>query len=371
MSAPNPLPLFLSTLPGLEPLLKEEVADLGYPSAKVVRGGVALDGSWKDVWHLNLMCRGATRVLVRIGTFRAIHLAQLDKRARALPWADFLKPGTPVKGEATCRKSKIYHSGAAAERVEKAARAALGPATNDAPVSLFIRLERDECTISLDSSGELLHKRGFKKAVGKAPLRETQAALFLRACGYTGDEPVLDPMCGSATFIIEAAEIAAGLAPGRGRSFAFEQFARFDGAAWADMVRAAAPSKESFGGPFIGFDQDAGAVEAAAANADRAGVSSQTTFTQQGAHRLTRPDGPPGLVMVNPPYGARIGDISGLRTIYRTLGMRLKTEFSGWRVGLVTSEGTLAKATGLPFLPPGPPVPHGSLKIRLFKTGVL
>ena len=205
------LDIFLAVQPGLEALLAEEASALGFAPARVTGGGVEITGGWPEVWRANLCLRGASRVLVRVGSFRAQHLSQLDKLSRKLPWGDFLQEDVPVKVEATSSRSKLYHTGAIAERV---ARASGDPSGQEDAVRIFVRIDRDVCTVSVDTSGELLHRRGFKQAVGKAPLRETQAALFLRACGYDGQETVVDPMCGSGTFPIEAAEWAAGLMPG-------------------------------------------------------------------------------------------------------------------------------------------------------------
>lgn len=353
----------MATLPGLEPLLKAEMAEIGFTELKAVAGGVEMAGGWPDVWRANLRLRGASRVLVRLGSFRAAHLSELDKKARRLPWGDVLALGMALKVEASCKRSKIYHTGAVAERV---IRAAGGEAGEGADITLFVRIENNSCTVSIDTSGELLHKRGFKQAVSKAPLRETQAALFLRACGYQGTEPVLDPMCGSGTFPIEAAEWAAGLAPGRARGFSFEALKSFDPEAWAALKEEVTPRATT--PRFYARDHDEGAIRRAEENAMRARVDHLISFRAQAIHQVEVPDGPPGLVMVNPPYGARIGDKGSLRSLYQTLGCLLKERAQGWRVGLVTSEAELARATGLPFQPPGPIVPHGALKIRLYQT---
>lgn len=364
------LDIFLTAPPGLEPVLRDEAVEAGFTDPQPVAGGVTVRGGWPEVWRANLVLRGTSRVLVRMGTFPALHLAQLDKRARRMAWDAVLGPDVPVRVEASCRGSKIYHSGAAAERVGKAITAGAGAAIDvNAPVKLLIRIQNNQCTISLDTSGELLHKRGFKQAVGPAPLRETLAALFLRACGYRGTEPVIDPMCGSGTFILEAAEIALGLHPGRARSFAFEQLATFDAAQWARMQDLSPKDPPAF--RFIGSDRDEGAVAMARDNAARAGLASVTAFHQHTVSDLQRPDGPPGLVMVNPPYGARLGDANALKALYAALGRILRERFVGWRVGLVTSDNALAKATALPFRAPGSPVPHGDLRIRLFQTDAL
>ncbi|WP_299130245.1 class I SAM-dependent RNA methyltransferase [uncultured Amaricoccus sp.] len=369
----DPFEIFLAGPPGLEPVLADEARAAGFPSPKGVPGGVTFRGGWPDVWRANLSLRGPSRVLARIGGFRVLHLAQLDKRARKFAWAEFLRPDVPVRVEVTSHASRVYHEGAARQRIATAIRETLGAPVVDGTVedavTLRARIERDMCEFSLDTSGELLHRRGHKQAVNAAPMRETLAALLLRACGYAGVEPVLDPMCGSGTFVIEAAEIAAGLAPGRSRGFAFERLATFDAAAWADLragaVRVATPLR------FRGADRDAGAIAMSRANAARAGVSDLTDFTEAPISALRRPDGPPGLVMVNPPYGTRLGDPKALIPLYATLGETLRAGFTGWRVGLVTTEAALAQATALPFLPTGAPIPHGGLRIRLFRTEAL
>lgn len=361
------LDIFLAGPPGLEPLLREEAEEKGFAVKSTVAGGVMISGGWPDVWRANLCLRGASRVLVRIGEMRVMHLAQLDKRARRLPWSDFLRRDVPLHVEATTKRSRIYHSGAAVERVATAIQETMGaPMAADANTRIFVRIENDLCTVSVDTSGDLLHKRGFKQAVGKAPMRETLAAVFLRACGYNGTETVLDPMCGSGTFLIEAAEIASGLAPGRARRFAFEQLAGFDEKSWAAMRADVKPQDVSV--RFFGRDRDAGAIDMSRTNADRAGVSALIDFQEKAISKLTPPDSPAGLIIVNPPYGDRIGDTNRLRDLYAAFGQVMREQFSGWRVGLITSDRKLATATGLAFKPPGPPVPHGPLKIRLYQT---
>ncbi|MCE8007404.1 class I SAM-dependent RNA methyltransferase [Aestuariivita sp.] len=367
MSLSDPFDIFLTAPPGLEEVLQAEVTQAGFADPVVSPGGVTIRGGWPEVWRANLVLRGAGRVLARFGGFPVFHLAQLDKRARKFGWGEVLRPEVPVRVEVTCKRSKIYHAGAARQRIETALSESFGAQiAQDAPLRIKARIEDNYCTFSVDTSGESLHKRGHKEAVGKAPMRETLAALFLRQCGYVGDEPVVDPMCGSGTFVIEAAEIAQGLYPGRSRGFAFEQLARFDPDRWQDMRQADVPSVTAL--RFCGFDRDQGAIGMSAANADRAGIGHLCRFTCQPISALTRPDGPPGLVIVNPPYGARIGNKKLLYGLYGALGDVLKSRFSGWRAGVVTSEAGLARATGLQFKPPGPPVPLGGLKIRLFQT---
>lgn len=359
--------IFLATAPGLESLLYDEVRSKGFKGAKAIPGGVTIRGGWPEVWRANLWIRGASRVLARIASFQVLHLSQLDKQARDVAWRSILNPGTPFRVEATCSKSRIYHSDAAAERIEKAIAETLkAPHVPDAEITVMARIERDICTISIDTSGELLHKRGYKQSVNKAPMRENMAALFLQQCGYNGTEPVFDPMCGSGTFVIEAAEIAARLNPGRARHFAFEKFVNFDPAAWEKMRSVERESSPAF--HCYGSDRDEGAVKMSAENAQRAGVSALTEFKQQTISDMTPPATTPGLVIVNPPYGTRIGDKKKLMPFYQTLGEVLRTRFSGWRVGIIATDAVLAKAAGLSFLPTTAPVQHGGLRVTLFRT---
>lgn len=367
MSTDSDFEIFIVTSPGLESVLCAEAREKGFREPTPVKGGVTVKGGWPEVWRANLEIRGAGRVLARIGAFRAFHLAQLDKRARRFAWRETLRPDVPIRVEASCKGSRIYHAGAAAQRIERAIREELGAqASPEAEVVIKARIDDDLCTISIDTSGESLHKRSHKEAVGKAPMRETLASLFLRQCGYDGTHPVVDPMCGSGTFVIEAAEIAAGLNPGRSRRFAFEQLASFDEAAWQRLRGTGKGINSAV--RFYGSDRDAGAVSMSRANAERAGVAEMTEFRQHAISDLVPPDGPPGLVIVNPPYGARIGDKKPLYGLYHALGHTLLSRFSGWRVGLVTSDASLASTSGLPFAPPSAPVTHGGLRVMLFLT---
>lgn len=362
--------IFLTVQPGLEQALSREAQDAAFAVAGAVSGGVLLSGGWPDVWRANLCLRGAGRVLVRIAQFRALHLAQLDKRSRKVEWGSVLRPDVAVKVEATCRASRIYHNKAAAQRVARAIQDKIGaPVETKADLRVMVRIEDDLCTISLDTSGAPLHQRGLKQAVSKAPMRETLAALFLRECGYQPGEALVDPMCGSGTFVLEAAERTAGLMPGRERHFAFEHLANFDRDAWTALKANTPKATDQPIG--FGSDRDQGATRSATANADRAGISDLCQFQTAPVSEAAPPDAPPGLVLVNPPYGARIGNKKLLFGLYGALGNTLKSRFSGWRVGVVTSEAALARATGLPFKAQGPFIDHGGVKIRLYQTDPL
>jgi len=173
--------LFLACPPGLEPMLADEATELGFEGVTAVGGGVDCTGNWETLIRANLECRGATRVLLRIGSFRAFHLAQLDKRARKFDWGRWLSPETAITVEVvTGKRNKIYHQGAAKERIERAINEELGCPIKDDGLAVKVRIDDNNVIVSLDTSGEPLHKRGFKQGVGKAPLRESMAALLLR-----------------------------------------------------------------------------------------------------------------------------------------------------------------------------------------------
>jgi len=366
--------IFLATQPGLEALLLEEVIERGFQRPKATGGGVTIWGNWQDVWRANLTLRGASKVLARIGEFRAFHLAQLDKRSRKFPWGDILMPGHVVKVEVvTNRKSKIYHAGAAIERIERAIHEEFGSkiaqSMEEADIIIKARIDDNNVRLSVDTSGAGLHKRGYKQAMGKAPLRETMAALTLRGCSYNGAETVLDPMCGSGTFLIEAAQISRNIMSGRSRNFAFERLASYD----ANAVEGLKDNWNTHDSAqkFYGSDRNVNVIRFSNENAERGGVADICEFRPLPLSQIERPEGPPGLVITNPPYGARIGKKKDLFALYTTFGDVMRDRFKGWRVGMITSDTKLAEATKLPWLNTGPPIAHGGLKVRLFRTNEL
>ena len=241
MTSDGNFEIFLVAAPGLERVLFAEARAKGFPSARYVPGGVTIKGGWRDVWRANLEIRGAGRVMASLGSF-PVPAPLATGQARAplcLAQRAASRCAGPRRGFVQGIPHLPFGRRGGARRARDQPGAGL-PISPDAEVCVRVRIENDLCSIGVDTSGELLHKRGHKEAVAKAPMRETMASLFLRQCGYDGNEPVVDPMCGSGTFVIEAAEIAAGLMPGRSRRFAFEQLATFDAAAWKLMRDATA-----------------------------------------------------------------------------------------------------------------------------------
>jgi putative N6-adenine-specific DNA methylase len=211
---------------------------------------------------------------------------------------------------------------------------------------VLIRLVNNQCTISLDTSGELLHRRGYRLATAKAPLRETLACAVLTLCGWRPDQPLLDPFCGAGTFAIEAARWVLGIPPGWDRSFAFHSWPSFDQATW-EALRAGmgAARRAALPCPITCSDREPGAVRMARDNAARAGVVDLVPI-EQGDFFDLRPGAPPGLVVINAPYGHRVGH-GDLRALYRHLGDHLREHFRGWRYAVLCGNPTLARATGL------------------------
>jgi putative N6-adenine-specific DNA methylase len=368
--ATAPLSAFAITAPGLEPIAAAELDRLGI-AATIEHGGVGWTGTLESVALANLWHRTATRVVVRIAEFRARTFHELERHARKLPWERFVAPGAPVRWRVTSRKSRLYHSDAIAQRLADVAmtRGGVGPAVDrlrragpagtradddgyddddDTAGQLFVvRVVRDVCTVSVDSSGALLHRRGYRQAVAKAPLRETIAAAMLLGSEWPGAVPLIDPMCGSGTIAIEAALLARRIAPGVNRQFAFQRWPEFDSASWARIV-GEAREQQLAGAPasIKGSDRDAGAIEAARTNAERAGVADDVEFDRRAISAIEPPAGR-GWVVVNPPYGVRVAEAGAVRDLYAALGNVLRARFPGWRLALLSPSKSLEQHVGL------------------------
>jgi len=308
---------------------------------------------------------------LRLATFKARRPEDLFRHARSLPWEVWLAPGCPLEIPLSARDSWLSHQDVVAatlqDAVSKRFETLALPAANEPgpPQQLLVRIEHDQVTLSLDSSGELLHRRGYREQTGKAPLRETLAAGILLSAGYDGSEPLIDPMTGSGSFAIEAASIALDLAPGRARSFQFEHWPCFKGATWAYLRREATErARVTLAQPIVASDRSQGAMKAARANAERAGVSELVSI--EAADFFTeRPavDGP-GLVVLNPPYGRRIEAGNEPDALFRGIGDRLRTAYPGWRAAILVPEARLIGVLGLPQ-PQTLLLPHGGLKVTL------
>lgn len=325
---------FAAAAPGLEQLVAAELTGLGI-AARAEEGGAVFLGTLDAVALANLWLRTASRVIVRVAKFRAQAFHELERIARAMPWERFITPGAPVRFRVTSRKSRLYHTVAIEQRLTEAIAYRLGTssaavrATDDEEgeaaeidSQLFVvRVMHDVFTVSADSSGVLLHRRGYRKAVAKAPMRETLAAAMLMASGWDGSTPLLDPMCGSGTIPIEGAMLARRMAPGLARSFAFERWPETPLSVW-EQLREEARSRAlpRVSSIIRASDRDAGAIASARANAERADVLGDIELSVQALSMLECDHRQAWLIATNPPYGVRVGEVEALRDLYARFG---------------------------------------------------
>jgi putative N6-adenine-specific DNA methylase len=361
--------------PGLESLLALELTELGLRKPKLflansnAAGRMAFDGGMEEMMRANLLLRSADRVLVRLGSFSAADFGELERGAAKLPWEKYLVPGRTVSVKASSRKSKLYHEGGIEERVAKGAgqkvpRVAAG--RGDDAQSVVVTVENDVVTVDMDSSGEPLSRRGYRLAQGKAPMKETLAAALLIASRWDTRATLLDPLCGSGTIAIEGALMAMRFAPGGARKFAFEEWPGFDADAWRRVKAGARGTPVTPFPKILASDRDAGAIEAARANAERAGVLDRIEFSVKAVSSVTVPPGP-GWLVTNPPYGVRVSEGKDLRDLYAQFGKVARNLGRDWTTTIVTSEPVLARATGLSF-DEGLPTMNGGLDVRLYSA---
>lgn len=359
--------MFAISAPGLERILGSELDQMGVPDAEEIEGGVAFNGDLSLLYNANLSLRTASRVVVRVAEFHADSFHELERRAKRIRWDEYLSRGSRVRFRVTCRKSRLYHSDAVAERfaeaiVQQVGAVDIAPAgpessedpdhslATEAPSQLFIvRLTHDNCVVSVDSSGPLLHRRGYRLAAGKAPVRETLAAAMVIGSGWDRRSPLVDPMCGSGTIAIEAALIARGIPPGLHRSFAFQAWPGYDSELWESTKTAAAEKVIlAVNGVLLASDRDDGGVKLAQENAMRAGVLTDINFQSRPISAIEPPPGP-GSIVTNPPYGIRVGQRGPLRNLYAQLGKVLKEKAKGYTVAFLSADTALESMLRLPL----------------------
>lgn len=353
------LDLYSITAPGLQSVTASELALLGCGQTKQSRGGVAWRGTARDLYRANLWLRTATRVVLRVASFHADSFAELERRAKAIPWGRFVRARDQVRFRVTCHKSALYHSDAVAQRLMESAAAATGCAPLRDPEALedhegtggeqlfVVRIEHDTLTLSADSSGVLLHKRGYRQASAKAPMRETLAAAMLLASGWHSGDALLDPLCGSGTIPIEAALIARRIAPGIHRDFRFERWPGFDRTVWSELRdQALSDSLQRAPSAIVASDRDAGAIAATSSNADRAGVSGDLQVIHRSlSESADKPGARSGWVITNPPYGIRIG--TDVRNLYARIGAMMRGSYSEWQLGILAASPELERQLGI------------------------
>lgn len=359
--------LFAIVPPGLEGICAGELRALELAGVDVVAGGVEFSGGLRELYLANLWLRTASRVVVRLGSLRSRDFPDFYRKLVRLPWGRFLRADMAVQVRATSHASRLIHSGRIAETVEAAINRALGREASPQPGPtqlVLVRFDDDLCQVSIDSSGELLHRRGYREETAQAPLRETLAAAILLQLQWDGSTPLVDPMCGSGTFVIEAALLARNRPPGGARSFAFMHWPRYRPGLWQALLLDAGRQARPLTVAIVGADRDPRAVAAATRNAERAGVAENVRFECVELARLRAP-AESGLMLTNPPYGTRLEAGSDLTPLYRQFGQAWRGPFAGWRAALFCPDDAPLGATGYELRPLAM-LHNGGLPVTLF-----
>ncbi len=363
---------------GLEPVLAEELAALGAAEITAAEGGVGFSGAISVAYAANLHSRIASRVLWQVGSGRYRSEEDVYRGVIALDWPQLFDGTLTIRVNVAAVRSPLNSLDFITLRIKDAVcdkfrtqtgvRPSVDTAQPDVRIHAFLETER--FTLYLDTSGEPLFKRGARQMTGEAPLRENLAAGILKLSDWTPDLPLLDPMCGSGTFLIEALQIAHGIAPGAKRDFAFEKLRGFDAAGW-DRIKAQAeaqpapnPSPAIFGSDLYGES-----LKLARVNLAAAGFADAATLKQANILEISAP-GAEGVLVANPPYGVRLGEQDELAAFYPQVGDVLKKKFAGWRAYVFTADMRLPKLIGL-SPSKRTPLYNGALECRLYEFKIV
>ncbi len=352
------LPLFATCTRGTEPFLATELEALGCKRIRQDRGGVRFMAALDEILRVCLHSRIAMRVLYPLGEFDAPGADGLYEAARKVDWNEWITPNTTFAVEATLKDSEHTHTGFVALKIKDGIVDAIREKHGRRPdvdshnpeVSVVAHLAKQKLSLSLDLCGEPLFKRGYRIKTTVAPLKETLAAALLMAAGYTGEEPLADPMCGSGTLVIEGAWLAMKRAPGLKRRFALEDWPQFSKQAaplLEDLRREAVAQQRTLPFQLIARDYNEDALTAVRRNVVAAGLSTAVKIEEADVLRSGPPDGPPGLLISNPPYGERIGEggQKGMKSFFHTLGKTLDS-WHGWRLALLAGNTAFESAFG-------------------------
>ena len=339
---------------GLEAVLKKEILDLGYEIAQVEDGKVTFLGDAEAICRANIFLRTTERILLKVGSFKAVTFEELFQGTKALPWEEYIpQDGRFWVKKANSIKSKLFSPSdiqsimkkAMVERMKQGYGVSVIPETGaDYPVR--ISLYKDIVTVALDTTGESLHKRGYRKLTSKAPIEETLAAALIMLTPWNKDRILVDPFCGSGTFPIEAAMMAANMAPGMNRSFLSEDWKQIiPRKCWYEaMDEAQEMVDDTVSVDIQGYDLDPEVIKAARANAELAGVAHMIHFQQRPVSELSHPK-KYGFLITNPPYGERIEDKKNLPALYTQIGERFKA-LDSWSAFIITSYEDVEKYMG-------------------------
>lgn len=344
---------FATCARGLEPILAEELRGLSAHGIEEGRGGVHFQGEQATLYQANLWLRTAIRVLRPLKTFPCQSPEELYEEVKAIDWSRYLTLEHTLSVDCNVRDSHITHSHYAALKVKDAIcdqfveRTGKRPSvdTENPLFALNLHIYRDDAVLSLDSSVESLHKRGYRTQLLKAPLNEALAAALLLKTGWRGDSTLLDPLCGSGTFCIEGAWIALNRPPGLTRKrFGFQSWMDYDVQQFAELRdQARRAVKKTLEHPILGSDERRDSQRHSQENARAAGIGHLLRFDLKSIHDLRPPPGAPGVLICNPPYGERIGEEKDLRELYRAIGQVARERFPGWQLFVFTGNSRLAR----------------------------
>ncbi|NNM82400.1 MAG: class I SAM-dependent RNA methyltransferase [Burkholderiales bacterium] len=359
---------------GLESVLSEELTSIGAKEILSTEGGVGFSGDLAMAYRANLESRIASRVLLKLLERPYTSEEDLYTSTLALPWEGWFSPDLTIKVNLSATKSRLKSldfatlriKDALCDRMRKSCGKRPSVDTSSPDIRIHAYLTSNVFSLYIDTSGEALFKRGARHSSVEAPLRENLAAGILRLSGWKPEEPFLDPMCGSGTFLIEAARMALSIPPGASRSFAFEKLSNFDATLWK-KVKEDAMSRVKPVVPLqiYGSDVLGRAVETARDNLAFAGLEGAVTLKQANFLELSAP-ADHGVLITNPPYGVRIGEEQKLAELYPLLGDALKQKYSGWRAYFFTADLRLAKLIRL-SASKRTPLYNGALECRLFE----
>jgi putative N6-adenine-specific DNA methylase len=363
---------------GLEALLAKELADLGAVEVRAAAGGVGFLGSWETCYRANLWSRLASRVLWRVAEFEYAAEDDIYAAARAVNWFDLFDVNRTLRVYVTAQKSPVKSLEFVTLRVKDAVcdrfrddvgrRPDVDRAAPEVRVHVF--LEEKRGVLYLDTSGEGLFKRGWRMQTVEAPLRENLAAGIVMLTGWSFEQPLLDPMCGGATLLVEAAAMARGRAPGMKRAFGFENLDSFNSVLWNELrEEAAQPAKHAPKISLFGSDSDAKVLSAARRNLAAAGVERWVTLEASDVVSRKAP-ADSGVMIANPPYGERIGEAEELARFYPKLGDALKKNFAGWNCFFFTADRRMEKLIRLQTAR-RTPLYNGALECRLFEFRIV
>ena len=351
------LKFFATCARGLEKILAEELRELRADEVEIGRGGVTFHGDLATLYRANLWLRTAIRVLWPILNAAVHSPDDLYMAVQTLDWSKYMTPEHTLAVDCNVRDSAITHSKYAALRVKDAIcdqfveKCGKRPSvdTETPMVGLNLHIFDNEATLSLESSGESLHKRGYRPILTRAPLNEALAAGLVLLTGWRGETPLVDPMCGSGSLCIEAAWIALKRPPGlTRRRFGFMGWMNYDVALWTllrDEARRQVAKELPL--PILGYDVRRDAIEFSKGNASAAGIGHLMQFARRDVDAFKPPDGPPGILICNPPYGERIGEEQELIGLYRRLGEVFRERCPGWQLWVFTGNAFLARQIGL------------------------